>query len=381
MKSLKEFDGTEEFKEWIKLFNVQMVTYDNSTKLVTLKRYLSNQIMVMLASLNLNISSDFHTLCNFLSQEYKKAEKSIRAALAELTEVIQAEEEAVVTFSARLESKVKDLNFTMPPKDLKELFLGGLEPELQKMVRNKLKGSEDFSDTVNLAKKQEIELGKIKAAEKLRKQEYIALKTNRSFCRECGSTAPIGKSLCSQCFRESRNKVNNNNSTQNSNSVMNKNNNNNNNSNGNNNSANNNPVRNATEFKICPKCNVNVATPTKKYCNSCYLNIKNNNQTKSSEKQDQNQSNSGKIEFSKTSVKFIDCDNSSENSLLWNHEKLKEQNKCFYCANSLQSHDKSKPPCKDIFKNYKAQEVRHLLFKKIDPPVRDSIPTGPPKSP
>src|SRR5687768_5865748 len=95
----------------------------------------------MLSSLNLNINSDFQTLSNFFSQEYKKAEESVRVFFAELTDEIQSEEEeAVVTISARLESKIKDLNFIMPPKDLKELFLGGLEPELQNMVRNKLKG-------------------------------------------------------------------------------------------------------------------------------------------------------------------------------------------------------------------------------------------------
>ena len=74
LKSVKVFDGSEEFKEWIKPFKLQMCKYDDETKLITLIHYLSDKLILTLADLGPEISSDFETLCSFLIQEFRKSE-------------------------------------------------------------------------------------------------------------------------------------------------------------------------------------------------------------------------------------------------------------------------------------------------------------------
>ena len=87
-----------------------------------------------------------------------------------------------------------------------------------------------------------------------------------------------------------------------------------------------------------------------------------------------------KPNFAISRVKFVKIDNSSTNPLLWDDDKSKEEKRCFYCAKHLKEHDASKP-CKNTHQNYFSREVRNLLMKNINPPVRNSRPTGEAKYP
>ena len=113
-----------------------------------------------------------------------------------MARVQQLDDEAVVTFAARLTSKIKDLKFKLPQKEVIELFLSGLEPELQKMTRAKLDGEESLQEAVALAKVKEVELGKVRAAERARKPRSSGNSNNNSNinsnnsndkCNKCGS--------------------------------------------------------------------------------------------------------------------------------------------------------------------------------------------------
>ena len=157
LKGINTFDGSEEFKEWIKPFKLQMTTYYDNTRLVTLISNLSEKLILMLANIDFKISSNFDSLCLFLSQEFKKAEKSARESLDEVSRMQQQENEAVVTFSARLNAKIQSLKFEFPEKEQKELFLSGLEPELQKMVRSKINPSDSNIQIKEVSEQQELE--------------------------------------------------------------------------------------------------------------------------------------------------------------------------------------------------------------------------------
>ena len=109
--------------------------YDDDVKLVTLITYLSDDLIILLSNLEMKYSSDFKTLCNFLNAEFKKAEKSVRETLDEVSKIQQEEGEAVLTFYARLNSKLIEIKFHIPLSERREFFISGLNPELQKIVR------------------------------------------------------------------------------------------------------------------------------------------------------------------------------------------------------------------------------------------------------
>ena len=129
-------------------------------------------------------------------------------------------------------------------------------------------------------------------------------------------------------------------------------------------------------FKLCEKCKLNITPLDKRFCNYCFSKEGKNN----SKKEKKVEMNDEKADFTITRVKFLKTDNSSSNPLLWDDEKLKEEKRCFYCSKFLKEHESSKP-CKEKFSNYFSREVRHLLFKNISPPVRNSRPIGEAKHP
>src|SRR5690242_6427243 len=100
---------------------------------------------------------------------------------------------------------------------MKELFLGGLEPELQKMTRGKLDGLETLKESILVAKYQEVELGKVRDSLRSRNVKITTScndnnnsNNSNNMCKDCGSSAPTRKRLCNKCFKSSiDNKKNN----------------------------------------------------------------------------------------------------------------------------------------------------------------------------
>ncbi len=139
LKNIKEYDGQEEFREWIKFYNVQMNAgnYEEGTKLVTLVNHLGPNMQLWLANTDPEISKDYSRLCDALQNGFKKKQKTTRQLLTELTKIIQEEDEAVVTYETRLKAKVRDGCPNTTDEELKDLFISGLEPELQLIVRGK----------------------------------------------------------------------------------------------------------------------------------------------------------------------------------------------------------------------------------------------------
>ena len=160
LKGIQPFDGNEEFKDWIKIFNMQMMIYDDDTKLVTLVSYLSQELILLLSNVEMKHSADFNTLCKFLSSEFKKSEKSVRETLDEVSRIQQKESEAVLTYYARMNAKLVDIKFHIPLNERKELFISGLKTELQTLVRLKVNTDDTLEKALEIAKIQEIELQK-----------------------------------------------------------------------------------------------------------------------------------------------------------------------------------------------------------------------------
>ena len=113
---------------------MQMMIYDDDTKLVTLVSYLSQELILLLSNVEMKQIADFNTLCKFLSSEFKKSEKSVRETLDEVSRIQQKESEAVLTYYARMNAKLVDIKFHIPLNERKELFTSGLKTELQTLV-------------------------------------------------------------------------------------------------------------------------------------------------------------------------------------------------------------------------------------------------------
>ena len=410
LKNIKEYSGSEEFKEWVKLFNVQMNAgnYDNSTKLVTLVNYLGPNIQSWLANTDPEISKDYIRLCEALQNGFKKKQKTTRELYKELVLISQGEEEAVVTYETRLLSKVRDINTNMTDLDLKELFISGLEPNLQLAIRQLNKDKYNTEIIIIKAKEEEIKLNQVRASERERKNRNNFnhnnnnnySNSNSGLCTSCKvDQATPGKSMCNSCFKKS--KENNNNSN-------NSNNNRNNNTNNSNSSSKIN--LNSNENKLCIGCNLNYSTPGKSKCQSCFINKvnnnlktssnsnNNNNNYKSSSNPNNNNNNSKssfnlnnnsnkihnkmneeKVDFIKNKVKYITINNSSPNPLFWDNSKLLEEKRCLYCTEFIGKH--SLPVCKEKYLNYSPPEIRTLFSKSIIPLSRTQWPTGSPQSP
>jgi len=266
----------------------------------------------------------------------------------------------------------------MTDLDLKELFISGLEPNLQLVIRQLNKDRYKTEKIIIKAKEEEIKLNQVKASERERKNRNNFNSNNNnnnsntsSLCSSCKvDQATPGKSMCTPCFKKSKENNNNNNNNIN-------NNNNSNNKNKNNNSNNNNT-------KLCIGCNLNFPTPGKSKCQSCFINKVNNknNSNSNNNNNNDNKSNNNKkqeIDFTQNKVKYITINNSSTNPLYWDNTKILDEKRCLYCTELMSKH--STPTCKENYPNYSAPEIRTLLSKSITPPTRTSMPTGTPQSP
>ena len=125
----------------------------------------------------------------------------------------------------------------------------------------------------------------------------------------------------------------------------------------------------------CKKCKVLDVIPGKAYCIKCYEPQRTPTKTAEVFKDSR-----GKIDFSKHRVYYVKPNDSDLNPLHWTTEKLKSQNRCFYCTELLAVHNKDEP-CKKKYPFYSAEEVRTLKLNNLEIPVRGSKPTGAPLSP
>src|SRR5215471_2724782 len=173
--------------------------------------YLSDELISSFSNLEPKYCSDYVSFCKFLGAEFKMAEKSVRETLDEVSKMQQKEGEAVLTFYARLNAKLIDIKFHIPLSERKELFVSGLNPDLQKMVRVLVSGEITLEKTLEIAKAQEIELGRKTASIRTKneisnsnKEIKNEKKVPSGKCEKCSSNTYFGRELCSNCFNKSK---------------------------------------------------------------------------------------------------------------------------------------------------------------------------------
>ena len=220
--------------------------------------------------------SDYVSLCKFLGAEFKMAEKSVRETLDEVH---------------------------IPLSERKDLFVSGLNRDLQKMVRVLVSGEITLEKTLEIAKAQEIELGKITASIRTKneisnsnKEIKNEKKVPSGKCKKCSSNTFFGRDLCSNCFNKSKKENNSIASSE---------------------TKNNSKLKSENNFKTCEKCKLNLTPIDKNFCNYCSMKEEKNN----TKKEKKSNFSEEKLNFAISRVKFVKIDNSSTNQLLWDDDK------------------------------------------------------------
>ncbi len=377
IKHVKMFDGSTPFEEWFKEINIKLIAgkHSDDVKLATLVEYLSPELLRWLNGLDESCLESFNSLYVLLKNEFRDKSKSPSSSMNKIINTRQMQNEAVTTYSVRLLQAVSESDVLLDRDTVvKSFFIDGLLPEIMKKVRSKVHTS-DFLQTVSVAKAEELDILRTKAA--IRRVNINNSLINRKCSNaSCSNETVANRSLCDSCFQEK--KKNNNNS----NNSYNKNNNNNNNNNKNESSKKSVNTDTLTNSK-CRKCNLNFPTPGKSMCESCFNNNRNNNNNNNNNNNSVGKGAGGKkeeVDFTKYKVKYLTPDNNSSDALLWDSEKIKSENRCFYCTHPLSNH-KEKEECKNKYPNYSATEVRTLLHfrKRIQPrSVRPTLGPLPP---
>jgi len=345
IKNVEVFDGKSPFGEWFKGINVKLIAgkHNDQVKLATLVEYLSSDILKWIAELDDEVLNSFNSLYSLLSEEFKDKSKSMSGSMKKIIETRQLKDEAVTTYCARLLAAVNECDVILDrDKVVKSIFVDGLTPKLMEKVRSKVH-SLGFAETVAIAKAKEADILLTRAA----------LKRNNNDNISSGSSV--------NNINDQNKKKSNYNNNINTNSNIN--------------------TTSSSSSRKCGKCNVNMATPGKNLCDSCFRSRNNNNQN---EKKNNNYNSKNpekkEVDFTKSLVKFVTADNSSVEALQWDYEKLKKERKCFYCTLPLESHRVGEE-CRTKYPHYVPAEVRALLYHKKLIPARSERPTGTPSPP
>ncbi len=357
LTNITVYDGTTSFKDWLKMFNLKVVSgrYNDDTKLVTIMEYLSEGILKWLAQLDSNTTSTYNNLLSALQAEYGEKDRSVGSQLQKVLDVKQKEGESVATYAARLAAAREECIDGISDSLMRNVFLDGLVESIQADVRDEVGDEEDIDVVLAVARKKESNRLRTYDAQK----RHARTPTNPSpssipantptKCVICKvNQPPPGKVTCRSCYKAAK-----------SHGI---------------------PTTTATTStsptttganvnipKLCTICSLRAPNPGKSWCESCYRQHVSVGAARTNAR-----------DFSKFKVKFATPNDESPNPKEWSSKKLKEEKRCFYCAELLTSHSSS---CREKYPFYHSTEVLTLLRSGIVPPTRTGVPEGAPVSP
>jgi hypothetical protein len=351
----------KELDDWFNLFEMLVEPFNptDSTLIVTLRSYLSKDIIIWLSTLLPENRNTYEILKYTIMFHYQANVNVDLVSMEKFISYLQGTDQSVNSFYAELLSKSRRLETIgqrVSASLFNSTFVRGLLIDIQRTVREKVNLNVDDSKVIlSVALKVELDLAELKESMKVRnKASSNRSNTNRNnnnsennsevkSCINCSANSK-GKEYCNNCFVKLK----------------------------------------ASGNLKCLKCRKNNNIPGFTECSSCGPGRRspahtphNNNSNPPFNNNNNNNSLTDASKYVNQQVDYMKMDNSNNNPLFWNATKLKENKLCVYCSKSDQDHSGTR--CSEKYKLYKSDEIRNLLINGLTPATRTKFPDGPRK--